>query len=110
MKDMTVKMLKLQTGETILTKVEEDENVKGFLFLLRPMQVFPVPTGIALRPWIPGVNPEQVIELLVSAVIAAVDPDIEVAKSYIEQYHSSIALPTASDVAAVEQSKSKLIL
>jgi len=85
---MSVKIIKLVTGEEIIAKVEIANN-EGFLKIADPVAIVPIPneegqTSIAFIRWLPYSKEGSPIELQERHIVYNVLPNPELESSYRE--------------------------
>lgn len=94
-KKMTIKIVRLMTGEDIICNYEETED--GFRVLKNPCMMVPSPNGIGAATWLPYSKEAQVngsgVKLNPDYVAFTADPTDEVLNQYSTTFGNGIVIP-----------------
>lgn len=88
---MNIKVLKLVTGEEIITQVKSDDGKE--IVLIEPQRFLMTEEGVASLPLIP-ISKDKQYTISKNHVILIAEPDDNIRNVYNSKYGSGIVLPT----------------
>lgn len=92
---MDIKVLKLITGEDIITQIKKEE--KDYYLIVKPQKFIMTPDGIGSMPMIP-ISKDEEYKLEKQHVIFKCEAEDEIRNVYSSKYGSGVILPNTSSI------------